>query len=97
MCFFQIPDLDLTAKDTFIQEFIQKPFLIDGRKFDIGLYVILTSVDPLRVYMVDDEMLVRFCSKDYYPVDYNDVDKYVVGDDYTPMWEVCGNNTVILL
>ncbi|XP_072030526.1 probable tubulin polyglutamylase ttll-15 [Amphiura filiformis] len=81
-------ELNLNAKDTFIQEYIQKPFLIDGRKFDLGLYVITTSVDPLRVYMVDDEMLVRFCPKDYYPTNFEDVDKYVVGDDYTPMWEM---------
>ena len=85
---FIFSELDLNAKDTFIQEFVQKPFLIDGRKFDIGLYVIITSIDPLRIYMVGDEMLVRFCPKDYQPIDYKDVDKYVVGDDYTPMWEV---------
>lgn len=30
----------------------------------------------------------RFCSHDYYPFDARDVKKYVVGDDYTPVWEV---------
>ncbi|VDL85133.1 unnamed protein product [Nippostrongylus brasiliensis] len=30
----------------------------------------------------------RFCAKDYLPFDSNDVNKYVVGDDYTPIWEV---------
>lgn len=30
----------------------------------------------------------RFCSKKYYPFDPTDLDKYVVGDDYLPIWEV---------
>lgn len=30
----------------------------------------------------------RFCSHDYYPFDARDIKKYVVGDDYTPVWEV---------
>ena len=30
----------------------------------------------------------RFCSKDYEPFDASDVDRYVVGDDYTPTWKV---------
>ncbi|KIH56134.1 hypothetical protein ANCDUO_13688, partial [Ancylostoma duodenale] len=29
-----------------------------------------------------------FCSKDYTPFNVSDVDKYVVGDDYTPIWEI---------
>ena len=57
------------------------------RKFDIGLYVTMTSVNPLRVYQLD-EVLIRFCPKDYYPFNSTDLDSYVVGDDYTPIWEV---------
>lgn len=30
-----------------------------NRKFDIGIYAIITSIDPLRVYIVDDEALYR--------------------------------------
>jgi len=30
----------------------------------------------------------RFCGKDYYPFDSLDIEKYVVTDDYTPMWKV---------
>lgn len=57
------------------------------RKFDIGLYVTMTSVNPLRVYVLD-EVLLRFCAHDYYPFNATDLDSYVVGDDYTPVWEV---------
>ena len=86
--FSNLAELDLNAANSFIQEFVRNPFLIDGRKFDIGIYTVVTSINPLRVYIVDDETLVRFCGKDYLPEDFNDVNKYVVTDDYTPMWLV---------
>ena len=41
------------------------------------------------------EHVNRFCSKDYEPFNANDVDSYVVGDDYTPTWKV--NITIIPL
>ncbi|PIK41867.1 putative tubulin polyglutamylase TTLL6 [Apostichopus japonicus] len=83
-----VKELDLNQQDTFVQEYIRNPYLIDGRKFDIGIYATLTSVNPLRVYILHDDLLVRFCPKDYNPIDFKDVDKYVVGDDYTPVWEM---------
>ncbi|XP_074656922.1 putative tubulin polyglutamylase ttll-15 [Tubulanus polymorphus] len=81
-------ELDFTAESTFIQEYIDRPFLVDGRKFDIGVYTVLTSINPLRVYTMDAEVLLRFCPKDYHPFDASDIDKYVVGDDYTPTWQI---------
>lgn len=83
-----INDIDLESNETFIQEFIQKPFLVDGYKFDIGVYVVITSIDPLRVYYYTGDVLLRFCSVPYYPFDSNVTDKYVVGDDYLPIWQV---------
>ncbi|OON17050.1 hypothetical protein X801_07118 [Opisthorchis viverrini] len=41
-----------------------QPFLIDGYKFDMRLYVLLTSCDPLRIYMFKDG-LVRFTTIQY--------------------------------
>lgn len=73
---------------TFVQEFIERPFLVDGYKFDIGVYVVVTSVDPLRLYVYKGDVLFRFCPVKYYPFDPEVLDKYVVGDDYLPIWNV---------
>jgi hypothetical protein len=58
------------------------------RKFDIGLYVTMTSINPLRLYIYDSDALLRFCAKPYHPFNATDLHTYVVGDDYTPTWEV---------
>lgn len=34
------------------------------------------------------DILFRYCPVKYYPFDANNVDKYIVGDDYLPTWEV---------
>uniref|UniRef100_G1PTD0 Tubulin tyrosine ligase like 13 n=1 Tax=Myotis lucifugus TaxID=59463 RepID=G1PTD0_MYOLU len=46
------------------QQYISKPFLIDGFKFDMRIYVLLTSCDPLRIFMYE-EGLARFATMPY--------------------------------
>ncbi|KAA0197029.1 Tubulin polyglutamylase TTLL13 [Fasciolopsis buskii] len=46
------------------QVYLSKPFLIDGYKFDMRVYVLLTSCDPLRIYVFRDG-LVRFTTIPY--------------------------------
>ncbi|KAM8934033.1 tubulin monoglutamylase TTLL4 [Pelodytes ibericus] len=47
-----------------VQRYLHKPYLISGSKFDLRIYVYVTSYDPLRVYMFTDG-LVRFASCKY--------------------------------
>ncbi|RHY35209.1 hypothetical protein DYB32_000269 [Aphanomyces invadans] len=65
-----------------------EPMLVSGHKFDIGLYVAVSSIDPLRVYIYHNALL-RMC-KLKYPKnldDTADLESYVV-DDYLPPWEM---------
>ncbi|CAG9540704.1 unnamed protein product [Cercopithifilaria johnstoni] len=46
------------------QHYIERPLIVNSAKFDLRLYVYLTSLDPLRIYLYNDG-LVRFASIPY--------------------------------
>uniref|UniRef100_A0A5K3F665 Tubulin polyglutamylase TTLL5 n=1 Tax=Mesocestoides corti TaxID=53468 RepID=A0A5K3F665_MESCO len=51
-------------KKSIAQAYISEPYLINGHKFDLRLYVYASSVDPLRLY-IHKNGLVRFASQKY--------------------------------
>lgn len=71
-------DIIYDSSDYFYQQFMDKPFLIDGHAFDFGVFVLITSFDPVRIYRLDADVLFRFCREKYYPFDPKNTDKYVV-------------------
>ena len=65
------------------QEYLASPMTLDGYKFDLRLYVLVTSVDPLRCYLFE-EGLVRLCSEKYrFPEKKNLRDAYAHLTNYT--------------
>jgi tubulin monoglycylase TTLL3/8 len=47
-----------------VQKYIERPLLINKRKFDIRQWVYVNSFDPLEV-MIYNQAYLRICSKEF--------------------------------
>lgn len=74
--------------EIFYQEFMDRHFLIDGHAFDFGVFALITSFDPVRVYRFEGDILLRFCPTEYHPFDPKVVDKYVVQEGCLSPYEM---------
>ncbi|XP_036673589.3 tubulin polyglutamylase TTLL13 [Drosophila suzukii] len=79
------------------QTYIHRPLLIDGYKFDLRVYTLITSVDPLRIF-VYNEGLARFATNKYVePTPGNANDLYMHLTNYSvnkrnSHYELCDND-----
>ncbi|TRY69125.1 hypothetical protein TCAL_05107 [Tigriopus californicus] len=71
-------DLEAFTEEFLVQAYIDDSFLIDGHRFDIGVYVLITSIKPFRAYMYDKDINLRFCPKKYQNGFPSDPQTYVV-------------------
>lgn len=56
--------------------------------WDVGVYVAVTSVAPLRVYVYDN-LLLRHCTENYNRDLKNaHPDSYIIAEDYAPPWAI---------
>lgn len=77
--------LPAQAQDHFIvQEYLDKPFLMEGYKFDLRIYILVTSCDPLRIFLYNDGLVRMGTEKYHTPNEANLVSvKYTHGDAHT--------------
>jgi tubulin polyglutamylase TTLL4 len=68
---------EIPNEESAVQVYVEHPLLITGRKFDVRLYIIVTSVCPIRICM-HDSGLIRFATHQYDPhADLSDVQTHL--------------------
>ncbi|KAG6942595.1 hypothetical protein JG687_00018973 [Phytophthora cactorum] len=60
------------GEQVIIQEYIAAPRLLDGFKFDLRLYVLVTSFNPLEAFLYN-EGFVRLCTRPYEASDISNI------------------------
>ncbi|RKP20609.1 TTL-domain-containing protein [Rozella allomycis CSF55] len=71
---FKDPSLINANSNMIVQKYLHKPYLIDGKKFDMRIYVLITSCDPLRIFLYK-EGLGRFATESYKEPNYFNLNK----------------------
>jgi tubulin polyglutamylase TTLL4 len=59
-----LTDIENIPKKILAAHYIYNPHLINGRKYDLRLYLLVTGYTPLKIYLFDNG-LARFCSEEY--------------------------------
>lgn len=59
--FKEIPE---RISNTIVQRYITNPLLVRGLKFDLRIYLLITSIDPIKLYLYEDG-LVRFATREF--------------------------------
>ncbi|XP_070532399.1 tubulin polyglutamylase TTLL11-like [Ptychodera flava] len=59
-----VSKLRVYTKPAIVQEYISDPALVENKKFDLRVYAVLSSIDPLKFYFCKEGM-ARFCTEEY--------------------------------
>ena len=81
-CIDQLNDILSNVKpcnQTIIQKYIENPLVINGRKFDIRQWVLVTDLNPLTVWLFDTPY-VRFGAENYNIDDFKNVFSQLTGN-----------------
>ncbi|XP_055375449.1 tubulin polyglutamylase ttll6-like [Condylostylus longicornis] len=65
------------------QLYINKPLLIDGFKFDLRVYTLITTVDPLRIFVYNEGLVRMATSKYKEPNEFNVSDLFMHLTNYS--------------
>lgn len=70
-----LTDVTTLPQKGMVQRYIYNPHLINKKKYDIRLYLLVTGFCPLKVYLYENG-IVRFCSEDF------DIDPEKLNNNY---------------
>ena len=96
-CIDQLNDILSNVKpcnQTIIQKYIENPLIINGRKFDIRQWVLVTDLNPLTIWLFETPY-VRFGAENYHIDDFKNVFSQLTGNSIAKHSEKF--NTEILL
>ena len=71
-----LTDINLD-QNSLVQEFISDQYLIHGHTFQTGVYVLMTSIDPLRVYIYANEFNHRLAPEKFSKTNFDDPRSYI--------------------
>ncbi|XP_013397583.1 tubulin polyglutamylase TTLL4 [Lingula anatina] len=72
----------IVKQESVVQRYIPNPILIDGHKMDIRVYVLVGSIDPLRIYMYEEGQ-VRIAHERYSTDNFNKLTTHLTNFDVT--------------
>lgn len=78
-CMQRLPDIMrhcMASPYSTVQKYIERPFLLDGRKFHIRQWVLLKSAAPLKAFMFS-ECYFRLCDQQYNLATLDDVQSHL--------------------
>ncbi|CRK87998.1 CLUMA_CG001784, isoform A [Clunio marinus] len=83
-----VKDVKFNDKDVYYQKFLEKPYLVEDRAMDFGIFVFIASIDPLRIYRFTGDIWLRFCRDPYYPFNASNVYSYAISDTRRLLYEM---------